>query len=62
MRSGSTTPTGTWSQNQDIITAAFYFNRPPTIASNADCQWGLTASSEYGQLREMAQDTAHFTV
>ncbi len=49
-------------QNQDIITAAFYFNRPPTIASNADCQWGLTASSEYGQLREMAQDTAHFTV
>ena len=49
-------------QNQDIITAAFYFNRPPTIASNADCQWGLTASSENGQLREMAQDTAHFTV
>jgi hypothetical protein len=49
-------------QNQDIITAAFYFNRPPTIASNADCRWGLTASSEFGQLREMAQDTAHFTV
>jgi beta-mannanase len=49
-------------QNQDIITAAFYFNRPPTIASNADCRWGLTASSEYGQLREMAQDTAHFRV
>jgi hypothetical protein len=49
-------------QNQDIITAAFYFNRPPTIASNADCRWGLTAASEYGQLREMAQDTAHFTV
>jgi hypothetical protein len=48
--------------NQDIITAAFYFNRPPTIASNADCRWGLTASSEYAQLREMAQDTAHFTV
>ncbi len=48
--------------NQDIITAAFYFNRPPTIASNADCQWGLTASSEYAQIREMAQDTAHFRV
>ena len=49
-------------QNQDIITAAFYFNRPPTIAANAECQWTLTTSSEYGQLREMAQDTAHFTV
>jgi Glycosyl hydrolase family 26 len=49
-------------QNQDIITAAFYFNRPPTIASNADCRWGLTGSTEYAQLREMAQDTAHFTV
>jgi hypothetical protein len=48
--------------NQDIITAAFYFNRPPTIASNADCRWGLTASVEYAQIREMAQDTAHFTV
>jgi beta-mannanase len=48
--------------NRDVLTAAFYFNRPPTIASNADCRWGLTASTEYAQLREMAQDTAHFTV
>jgi Glycosyl hydrolase family 26 len=49
-------------QNQDILTAAFYFNRPPTVAANADCQWGLTSSSEYGGLRRMAQDTAHFAV
>lgn len=49
-------------ENRDILTAAFYFNRPPTIASNADCRWGLTAPSEYGQLREMAQDTANFRV
>ncbi|MCW2698872.1 MAG: domain containing protein [Blastococcus sp.] len=48
--------------NRDVFTAAFYFNRPPTIASNADCRWGLTASSEFGALRQMAQDTANFTV
>ena len=49
-------------RNRDVLTAAFYFNRPPTIASNADCRWGLTSTSEYGALRRMAQDTAHFTV
>ena len=48
--------------NRDILTAAFYFNRPPTIASNADCQWGLTQASEYGALRQMAQDTQYFRV
>ncbi|MGZ4538751.1 MAG: glycosyl hydrolase [Blastococcus sp.] len=49
-------------RNQDILTAAFYFNRPPTVAANADCRWGLTSTFEYGALRQMAQDTAHFTV
>jgi hypothetical protein len=48
--------------NEDIISAAFYFNRPPTIASNADCKWGLTSSTEYAGLRAMAQDGAHFRV
>jgi hypothetical protein len=48
--------------NKDILEAAFYFNRPPTIAKNADCRWGLTNSSEYAALRTMAQDTANFRV
>ena len=48
--------------NEDVLGAAFYFNRPPTIASNADCKWGLTSAAEYGALRSMAQDTAHFRV
>ena len=48
--------------NRDILTAAFYFNRPPTIASNADCRWGLTQASEYSGLRDMALDTAYFRV
>lgn len=49
-------------QNQDVLTAAFYFNRPPTVQANSGCKWGLTTSSEYGALRQMAQDTAHFMV
>jgi hypothetical protein len=49
-------------QNQDVLTAAFYFNRPPTVAANADCKWGLTSAAEYAALRTMAQDTAHFRV
>jgi Glycosyl hydrolase family 26 len=40
--------------NEDILTAAFYFNHPPTIAANAECRWGLTSAAEYGRLREMA--------
>ncbi len=48
--------------NEDVVTAAFYFNRPPTIAKNADCKWGLTTAAEYAGLRAMAQDTAHFRV
>jgi hypothetical protein len=48
--------------NQDVLAAAFYFNRPPTVAANADCKWGLTSSSEYGALRQMALDKAHFKV
>jgi beta-mannanase len=49
-------------QNEDVLTAAFYFNRPPTVSANADCKWGLTSSSEFAALRSMAQDTAHFAV
>jgi hypothetical protein len=48
--------------NKDILTAAFYFNRPPTMAMNDDCKWGLSSTSEYAGLRAMAQDRAHFRV
>jgi beta-mannanase len=49
-------------QNRDLITAAFYFNRPPPEAENAGCSWSLTTAGEYGALRQMARDVAHFTV
>jgi hypothetical protein len=49
-------------QNRDVVTAAFYFNRPPTVAANADCKWGLTSSAEYAALRSMAQNSAYFRV
>ena len=48
--------------NRDVLTAAFYFNRPPTIAKNASCRWSLTSAAEYAALRAMAQDTAYFRV
>ena len=48
--------------NEDVITAAFCFNRPPTIAKNASCAWSLTSAAEYAGLRAMAQDAAHFRV
>jgi hypothetical protein len=48
--------------NQDILTAAFYFNRPPTVAANGDCRWPLTTSSEFAALARMALDKAHFAV
>jgi hypothetical protein len=48
--------------NRDVVTAAFYFNRPPTNPANADCRWTLTTAAEYGALRAMALDTEHFTV
>ena len=48
--------------NRDVVTAAFYFNRGPTSRKNATCSFTLTDADEYAQLREMAQDTAHFRV
>jgi beta-mannanase len=51
-----------FAQNLDVLTAAFYFNRPGTNPANADCVWALNTSGEYGALRGMAQDGAHFRV
>jgi hypothetical protein len=48
-------------QNQDVVTAAFYFNRPPTD-STSTCRWPLRTAAEFAELRAMVQDTAHFQI
>ena len=47
--------------NQSILTAAFYFNRSPTVAANSDCTWALKSSADYNALGNIARDKAHFT-
>jgi hypothetical protein len=47
--------------NQDILTAAFYFNRGPTVKANSDCRWALQSDAEYDALGDIARDRAHFT-
>jgi Glycosyl hydrolase family 26 len=47
-------------RNQDIVTAAFYFNRPPTIAANGDCRWSLSTSAEWDAFGDIARDRSHF--
>jgi len=44
---------------QGQITAAFYFNRSPTVASNNDCRWALSTSAEWQAFGDIARD-AHF--
>jgi beta-mannanase len=46
--------------HQDILTAAFYFNRGPTNPANQDCSWTLTTQSEFSAYRSMAADRTHF--
>jgi hypothetical protein len=48
-------------QNQDVVTAAFYFNRPPPD-STSTCRWPLRTAAEFAELRAMVQDTAHFQI
>jgi hypothetical protein len=47
-------------QNQGLITAAFYFNRPPTVAANGDCRWSLSTTSEWDAFGDIARDREHF--
>ncbi|MBM6402074.1 glycosyl hydrolase [Phycicoccus sonneratiae] len=42
--------------NKDYFVAAFYFNRPPTNASNADCVWTLKTSTELSTYKAIAAD------
>jgi beta-mannanase len=46
--------------NQDILAAAFYFNRPPTVAANGDCRWWLSTTSEWDAFGDIARDREHF--
>ena len=41
--------------NQDVLTAAFYFNRPPTVKANSDCRWGLTTQAEWNAFADIAR-------
>lgn len=47
--------------NQDILTAAFYFNRPPTVSANGDCRWSLSTRGELDAIGDIARDRQHFT-
>jgi hypothetical protein len=47
--------------NQDVLTAAFYFHRTPTNPANQDCRWPLTTSAEFDAFGDIARDSAHFT-
>lgn len=40
--------------NDDVVAAAFYFNRAPTNPANSDCTWALTSDADYAALRELA--------
>ena len=46
--------------NQDVLAAAFYFNRPPTNGANSDCRWTLATSGEHDAFGDIARD-ARFT-
>jgi hypothetical protein len=47
--------------NQDVLSAAFYFNRSPTVKANGDCKWALSSSADYQAFDEIANDRQHFT-
>lgn len=48
-------------QNQDVLSAAFYFNRPPTVSANSDCRWSLSTSAEWDAFGDIARDSRFTT-
>jgi beta-mannanase len=40
--------------NDDIVTAAFYFQHQPTNMSNRDCTWPLSSAADFSAFRNMA--------
>jgi hypothetical protein len=47
--------------NQDVLSAAFYFNRTPTVKANSDCHWALSSGADYQAFQEIVNDRSHFT-
>jgi hypothetical protein len=47
--------------NQNTLSAAFYFNRPPTVKANGDCKWSLSTNAEWDAFGDIARDS-RFTV
>ena len=47
--------------NQDVLSAAFYFNRPPTVQANSDCRWSLSSSGEWDAFGDIARDSRFTT-
>jgi hypothetical protein len=48
-------------KNQDVLSAAFYFNRPPTVKANSDCHWGLSSSADWQAFNRISNDRSHFS-
>lgn len=46
--------------NKSSFAGAYYFNRPPTNASNSNCRWTLTTSGEYSAISSITTATRHF--
>ena len=47
--------------NRSELAAAFYFDRPPTTANGAGCNWSLTSSADIAAFRAIAANTTDFT-
>lgn len=47
--------------NRGELAAAFYFDRPPTTAHGAACNWSLTSAADLAAFRSIAANTTDFT-
>ena len=47
--------------NRSELVAAFYFDRPPTTAGGADCNWSLTNTADVAAFAAITKDTTNFT-
>lgn len=45
----------------DIVQAAFYFQRGPTVAANAACNWPLNTAAEYRAYGDIAKHRTYFS-
>ncbi|MGB9376318.1 MAG: glycosyl hydrolase [Mycobacteriales bacterium] len=47
--------------HRDIVYAAFYFQRGPTVKANADCKWALNSSGDYKAYGDIAKHRTYFS-